>query len=272
MNIAREMRITAEHRNNQGVRQTARHIIVAFMMLSAFTVAAQENQPISTATNADTAKAIVDRYLTLMNYEGLPADSMLYIESSIYDFHDRSDTLVMKRWFLPPHNHRVELWVKGELQLGYLTNGIDNARRYDTIKQVWQKITVPDYYDKGAAYDFHSPLYKWRANGTEMQYLGEKELYGVKVYEVHVETPGMHVREYLFEKENGLLFFVIEHPEVFGGDVDPRNTHVDWRAFTDYIHIGSSLLPYTESYRRNGHVTVINHRYAFVKKEKKKFE
>lgn len=247
-------------------------IAIVLTTLVCGSIRAQEPVTINTATNSDTAKTIVDRFLKALNYEALPADSMLYIESSIFDFHDRSDTLVMKRWFLPPHSHRVELWVHGKLQLGYLTDGIDNARRYDTVKHVWQKMTLADYYDKGAAYDFHTPLYKWRTNGSEMQYLGEKELHGVKVDEVHVETPGMHTREYLFEKENGLLFFVIEHPEVYGGDVDPRNTHVDWRAFTDYIHVGSSMLPYTESYKRAGRVTVINHRYAFVKKEKKKFE
>lgn len=235
-------------------------------------VAAQEDRTINTATNADTAKAIVDRFIRALDYEALPADSILYIESSIFDFHDRSDTLLMKRWFMPPHNHRVELWEHGEIKLGYLTDGTNNARRYDTVKHLWQKITLSDYYDKGSAYDFHTPLYKWRTNGTELQYLGEKELHGVKVNEVHVETPGMHVREYLFEKENGLLFFVIEHPETFEGDVDPRNTHVEWRAFTDYIHIGRSLLPYTESYKKDGRVTVINHRYAFLKKDKKKFE
>lgn len=242
------------------------------LLLLPLTVIAQEYQPISTTTNSDTAKALVDRFLKAMNYEALPTDSMLYIESFIFDFNDRSDTLVMKRWFQPPHNHRVELWSHGKIEVGYLTDGTSNARRYDTIKHRWQKIDLADYYDKGAAYDFHSPLYNWRTNGTELQYLGEWEIHGVKVYKVHAETPGMFIRDYLFEKENGLLFFVIEHSEIFGGETDPYHRNVDWRAFTDYIHIGSMLLPYTESYKRNGHTTVINHRYAFLKKDHHKFE
>ena len=265
------MRVKDKHKNSQNIKQTVRHIILTILMLSAFTAAAQETVPINTATNSDTAKAIVERFLKALNYEALPADSILYIESSIFDFHDRSDTLVMKRWFMPPHNHRVELWSHGQIQLGYLTDGVDNARRYDTVDRVWRKITLADYYDRGSAYDFRTPLYNWRTNGTELQYLGEKEIQGVKVYEVHAETPGMHIREYLFERENGLLFFVIEHPEIFGGEVDPLHRNVDWRAFTDYIHIGQSLLPYTESYRRDGRVTVINHRYAVLKKDKQKF-
>ena len=254
--------------------RSIKHITIAIVLMTLVcgSIRAQEPVTINTATNSDTAKAIVERFLKALNYEALPADSMLYIESSIFDFHDRSDTLVMKRWFLPPHSHRVELWLHGKLQLGYLTNGLDNARLYDTIKHVWQKMTLADYYDKGAAYDFHTPLYKWRTNGTEVQYLGEKEIQGVKVYEVHVETPGMYKREYLFERENRLLFFIIEHTEIYSGEVDPYHRNVDWRAFTDYIHIGQSLLPYTESYRRDGRVTVINHRYTFLKKEKKKFE
>lgn len=232
----------------------------------------QENRPIVTATNSDTAKAIVDNFLRALNYEALPADSMLYIESSIFDFNDRSDTLVMKRWFMPPHNHRVEIWEHGNIQLGYLTNGTDNARRYDTVKHRWQKIDLATYYDNGFAYDFHSPLYSWRTNGTELHYLGKWELHGVKVYKVHAETPSMYARDYLFDIDNGLLFFVIEYSTVFGGEEDPYHRNVDWRAFTDYIHIGKSLLPYTESYKQNGHVTVINHRYAFLKKDRKKFE
>ena len=241
-------------------------------MLFAASAQSQGYEAVSTATNSDTAKAIVSKFIDALNYEALPSDSMLYIESSIFDFHDRSDSMLMKRWFMPPHNHRVEIWSNGAMQLGYLSNGTDNARHYDTVKQVWQKIDLATYYDNGSAYDFHTPLYYWRTNGTELQYLGEWEIEGVKVYKVHAETPGMHVRDYLFEKDNGLLFFIIEHAELFGGDTDPLHRNVDWRAFTDYIHIGKSLLPYTESYKRMGQVTVVKHRYAILKKDRRKFD
>lgn len=258
--------------NHNTIKQHTKHLTLVALLCLTCAATAQVDLPLNTATNSDTAKAIVEHYLRSLNYDALPADSMLYIESSIFDFNDRSDTLVMKRWFLPPHNHRVELWEHGAIKLGYLTNGTNNARRYDTIKHRWQRIDLADYYDKGYAYDFHSPLYTWRTNGTELQYLGEWEIHGVKVDKVHAETPGMFIRDYLFEKENGLLFFVIEHSEVFGGETDPYHRNVDWRAYTDYIHIGKSLLPYTESYKQNGRVTVINHRYAFLKKDRKKFE
>ena len=248
-----------------------------FMMLMLLlcvsqSVRAQDDIPLSTATNADTAKSIVDAFIGKLNYEALPTDSMLYIESAIFDFHDRTDTIYLKRWFLPPHNHRVELWSHAKIVLGYLTDGVKNARRFDTLKHVWQKIDLADYYDHGAAYDFRRPLYNWRTKGTEFQYLGEKEIEGVKVWQVHAASPGMYVRDYLFDCGTGLLFFVIEHSTYFEGDEDPYHRNVDWRAFSDYIHIGNSMLPYTESYKQNGRVTVINHRYSFLKKDRRKFE
>ena len=57
-------------------------------MCHTLTAMTQENRPIVTATNSDTAKAIVDNFLRALNYEALPADSMLYIESSIFDFNE----------------------------------------------------------------------------------------------------------------------------------------------------------------------------------------
>ena len=215
---------------------------------------------------------IVSRYIAALNYDSLPSSQMLYIESKIFDFNDRSDSLVMKRWFMSPHYFRTELWHNQKLLVGYSTDGMNYAYQFDTLKQSWKTIDLATYYDHGSAYDFHGPLYYWRTNGTELQYVGEKEVGGVDVYQVHAETPNMFARDYLFEKENGLLFFIIEHPQTYSDQRMRNDTRVEWRAYSDYIKLGKSMLPYTESYKKDGLITVINHRYAFLKRDKRKFE
>lgn len=245
--------------------------LIPLLLLLAIAFSSSAQQPVSTATSADTARMIVERYLNALNYDSLPSNSVLYIESSIYDFENRSDTLFMKRWFMPPHCFRTELWYHKQLQIGYRTDGQSISRMYDTVKHAWTDIDLASYYDFGGSYDFHGPLYYWRSNGTEMHYVGEREVGGVKVYQVHVETPRMYSRDYLFEQKDGLLFFIIEHPQTFG-DEKLRGEHVEWRAFTDYVHVGKCLMPYTESYKHNGQVTVIDHRYTIMKKDKRIFE
>ena len=214
------------------------------------------------ATQVDSAAIIVDNFLRMLNYEAIDKTQTLYIESHIYDYSNRKDTLYMKRWFTPPHYFRTELWFRDTLRIGFYTDGMTLAKQYDIQLQEWKEISLSLYYDFGSTYDFHSPLYNWRMNGTEMRYEGKAEALGQKVYKVHVATPGMYVRDYLFDIESGLLYFVIEHPETFGGQELVGNNQVDWRAFTQYYHEGECLLPYTESYRKDGRVTVIDHRYS----------
>lgn len=220
----------------------------------------------------DTAAMIVDRYLKALNYASISDKQMLYIESSIYDFEDRKDTVWMKRWYVAPHHYRTELWYRGELQLGFYTDGVSKAKRYDPEYKQWREVTLSTYYDWAQGYDFHGPLYNWRNNGSELQYVGETEVGGVKVQQVRVRAPKMFERDYMFETNDGLLFYVKEYPKTYGGEELIQDSQVDWRAFTQYIHEGEMMFPYTESYKKDGRVTVINHRYSMQAKDMKKFE
>ena len=88
----------------------------------------------------DTAAYTVDRYLRILNIDGLPKDSMLVMETAITTY-GSSDTIWMRRWYAWPGKLRVEVINGDKLETGLITNGKDRFRRYLTAYESWESIS-----------------------------------------------------------------------------------------------------------------------------------
>ncbi len=234
--------------------------ILLFALSTLTVLRAQNHQYIM-----DSAAFVVDRYLSVLNFEGVRSDSMLYIETYIYNRSNPHDTLVMKRWHVEPQYNRVEIWHHDELQQGYYTNCYDKYREYDAEVGRWTSITTSDYYDIFTAYDFRGPLYHWRSNGVELTYSGIWNYNGHEAYRVMAKAPHRFDRYYLFEKENGLLF-LIDETDTPGHDMATKkdSKHTDWRAIHEFQPLGNVLFPSIESYQYEKEITLMFHHYKYL--------
>lgn len=225
-------------------------IALTLTMLSAFAWA-QNHQWIP-----DTAVLVVDRYLKILNYDNMPSDSMLYIETIIVDRDNPKDTTLMKRWFVMHQKMRGEIYVNGVRQKALRTNGKDLFREFKNGR--WRAIDPANFYTKLAEYDFRGPLYNWRTQGVELEYKGSWMYNGNEVYRVLVHDPFRYDRYYLFDKQSGLLFMIDELP------IDPTTTksdavpNVDWRAIHEYYPIHMMFIPSEESYQIDGNITLMH--------------
>ena len=220
----------------------------------------------------DSAALIVDNYTKLLNYDGIRSDSILYIETTIVSDNQTDDTLIMRRWFLPPNNNRVEFWQKGKRQTCFHSDGEKIFRKYDTTAHAWASATEDTYYMECSNYDYHGPLYKWNINGVELFYKGTSTFEGTPIYVVHVEGPSRYDRNYFFEKSTGLLFFVQEFPTIEGKPMTAHGSQVDWRAIHEFTPFGNSVLPTQESYQHQGIITVMKHTYKYLAPDKTIFK
>ena len=67
------------------------------------------------------SKAVVSKYLNLLNYDNLP-NKTVYMESAITENSFPGDTMYMKRWFYGSHS-RVEIYHHGKQTVGFCSNG-----------------------------------------------------------------------------------------------------------------------------------------------------
>lgn len=220
----------------------------------------------ASAQKTDTARLVVNRYLSLMNLDAaLRADSVLFIKTAIVQRDNPKDTVWMHRWFVKPNLARVEIWRGGKLSFGIYSNGKGKYRHYETQKKLWLDAQEDSYLDVASAYDFRTPLYFHRTNGMEMQYQGEWNYNSNEVQRILVTDPARYDRYYLFEKKSGLLFLIQEldsHSEDMATGNSPK---VDWRAYHEYQPIGTfSLLPSVESYQSEGGITFQHHTYRYL--------
>lgn len=223
----------------------------------------------------DSAAWVVNRYMQLLNYDALNhPDSMLYIESKVFNRDIPGDTLVMKRWFAYPNTDRIELWVKDKCTMGLLRDGKKNFYRLHPERKVWTAIDRSAYLDYQSSYDFHGPLYHWDMNGMELSYKGIVKINNQEAYSVFVRSPFGWDRYYLFEKESGLLFLV----NVMETSLNPEDAFInkalklDWRMTHEYIPLGQSLLPSAESYQNREGITIIKHTYSYLPIDRKLFD
>lgn len=219
-----------------------------------------------TATPAsDSASIVIERYNELLNHGTISNDSMLYIESMIMDAHNPTDTIFMRRWFVMPNFYRVEVSVHDTMMFGIHGDGFLLYRQLDTANRIWRDIKPDEFWDQMSGYDFHGTLYNWRARGVEPIYRGQWNFRGHPVLRVYVEDPHRSPRNYLFEKESGLLFY-IDVLDTAATESKPGTDvqHVNWRAYNEYIPMGKQLYVSVESYFADNRVTVTYHKYKMI--------
>lgn len=206
----------------------------------------------------DTAAMVVDRYISLLNMKELPRDSMVVVTSIQVDRDNPSDTTIMRRWDAFPNKSRSEVWYKGRMLDGFVSNGADIYMFFDTTRSVWRNCLPVQYLDNHIAFDIRGPLYYWRTNGSELRYLGKKTFQGNPVDAVEVRVPSCNVREYFFEQQSGLLFLYRVMDEIVGDSVR-EEYRTDWRAYHEFQPKGRCFFPSVESYQNQGHVYIIHH-------------
>lgn len=220
---------------------------------------------------ADSAKMVLDHYLSLLNYGIISNDSTLYIESVVVSPQHPGDTTFMRRWFAMPNYYRTEVWRHDSLQTAYTSDGYLHFRTYDKGRQMWQDILANKYYDQCEGYDFHGPLYRWQTDGVDISYAGTWTFRGHPVYRLYAKDARRFYRYYLFEKETGLLFYIDEQEE---HDADSRpadSLHVQWRAYNEYTPLGKQLFVSAESYLHDDQLTIIYHKYKYLKRDMEPF-
>lgn len=212
----------------------------------------------------DSAEVVVERYLQLLNFDKLPADSLLVIETTV-TFPNVTDSVFMKRWYMPGGHFRVEVHQNGKLLTGLVSNGKDRFGRYNRRDATWEKIHVEELEESLLGYDFRGPLYDWRGKNAELTWEGYGTVKDQRLQVVKVSCPGFYDRHYMFEPESGLLVLVVETDIMPGiSEKAPLNqNHIDWKAIHEYQPLGTSLLVTQESFARNGQLTILTSTVRF---------
>lgn len=229
--------------------------LIILLMLLVPTLRGQQRQYLE-----ETAVRVVDKYVGMLNIEALPSDSLLVMETLITTM-GSTDTFLMKRWWASPQMFRVEVWHADTLQTGLYGNGRNRWRKYYAAMHGWEDIGDALFYSYYEAYDFRGPLYSWRAQNASLSYLGTKEMKGRPFDVVKVETPDHYTRNYMFDRNNGLLTFITEESEIDGEAIVADDAHIEWKAMLEFQPIGHAMLPSLESFSRQGAVTILRSTY-----------
>lgn len=206
---------------------------------------------------ADSAEAAVERYLQMMNVNGLPADSMVVIETTVTTFGSK-DTVRILRWHVPTNKFRVEVWHGGRLESGLVSNGGTRCRKFSPSERSWSTVSAEEFSTSLGGYDFRGPLFGWRLKGTRLQWCGNTLLKGQPLQVVKVTSPGMYDRYYMFEPGSGLLTLIIENDSADERYAPLREAHIDWKTIHEYLPLGVSLVPSLESFMRDGVLTIMS--------------
>lgn len=215
----------------------------------------------------DTAAMLVDRYLRILNADGLPADSTLELVTTVTTS-GNTDTFTIRRWYAAPQMHRVEVWHGRQLQTAFCSNGKDRYRLYKPDLGYWVDITPDAFYDRLSGYDFRGPLHGWRAQNAHLTYKGAVNVSGKgTLHSVFAEMPGHYSRYYLFEP-TGLLAVIIETGEMDTTEFKPfEASRIEWKCMHEYQQVGPSIVPKQESFMRRGQLTVMETTARLVRRE-----
>lgn len=209
-----------------------------------------------TAQEIDSARFLMDRCAAMFNYNALPLDSTLVMETTI-TYLETTDTFLMRRWYAAPGMYRVEVWRGDTLTTGYCTNGINRFREYSPRNDWWADLDSIEFSRRIEAYDFRGLVRRWQDAETQFIYAGTTTLKGQPLAVVRAERQNLYTRYFLFEVNSGLLLFIIETDEMPAGSRVMNYGHSDWKAFHEYIPIGACLLPSEESYLRDNLLTIM---------------
>lgn len=214
------------------------------------------------AQTKDSAELIVERYLKMLNFEALPQDSTLVMESTI-TFHGSTDTFTMRRWYAPPTMMRVEVWHDDQLSEGYCTNGSSRHREYMRRMKWWDDVDHSVFHQKIDAFDFRGQLYNWQVRGVKLSYRGEVNYKGQQLQVVRAEQADVYTRYYMFEKRSGLLVIVQEKDEREKNDAiqvalaQLKVSPMEYEVIHEYLPAGMSLVPSQVSYMRDDLLTIM---------------
>lgn len=219
------------------------------------------------ATPADTTRAaqIIDKYLSMVNFENYKTDSILYVVSKVVERNHPKDTMYIYRWYQGSRKVRYEMWQQGKLEDGYYGDGVNVFRKFRESVREWAQITAESFYSGVMALDIRGSLYDWRVKGAEACYAGSITYEGIPVDRVFVSCPYYYDRYYYFEKSSGLLFLVTEDDHVYDKGTAPYNDErVDWRAWNDFTPMRNFMLPGVESYQHEGSIVTIHNSFQYI--------
>lgn len=205
---------------------------------------------------ADTAQQVVERYLRLLNYEALPADSML-VARTVVTFNDGADSLIMHRWLAPGGRQRVEVWTGDEQTVGLCTNGKERHRHFSPKLGWWQDREQDEILRLLQPYELRGQLYNWAGRNVKLRYNGVGDYRGQRLDVVAAEQLGFYDRYYFFEENSGLLVLVRELESSSGGTVKSPGDIMEWKIIHEYQPIGTSLIVSQESFMRDGHIFIM---------------
>ena len=178
----------------------------------------------------------------------------------------------MRRWYAAPEKFRVEVWNRGKLETGLVTNGKDRFRYYVESLKSWESTDRDNFAERLQGYDFRGPLYGWRAKGATLTWNGTTTLKGEPLQVVKVNCPAMYERYYMFEPESGLLTLIFETETLPEGYSTLLKGHIDWKSVHEYQPLATGILPSLESFMRNGVLTIMSSTTHFEKMDSGLFE
>ncbi len=206
----------------------------------------------------DSAQMVVNRYLELLNYEALPKDSMLVMETTI-TFRESLDTFTMHRYFQSPGMMRVEVWYGDSLTEAFCTNGSTRHRIYSPSQEWWDDYPHEEFHSRIQPYDFRGPLYAWKGFDIKLTWLGMSNVDGHRLQTVKTEQKDHYNRIYFFDPQSGLLVLIMEEDAMPEGSYKSplAEPPIDFKFIHEYMPVGASLIPSQESYRRKGDLTIM---------------
>lgn len=234
------------------------------LLLTAMLAAAASAQQPTDTTRGDTLRAamIIDNYLGYVNFDRLLGDSMMCIVSHITERSHPQDTILIRRWYGPNGQMRLEMWQEGKMEDALYTDGKKLFRWFDGRYRSWRDLSQITFYDRAIPLDIRGALHNWRSKGAEAFYAGRYQFEGHPVDRIYVTSPNLFDRYYFFEAETGLLFMLTEEDRIFGDAEKAKNAHrVDWRGWHEFLPFHGCLLPTEESYQADEQLVIIHHHY-----------
>lgn len=207
----------------------------------------------------DTAVAIVERYLQMINSDGLRPDSTLVVETEI-TFHGSTDTLRMRRMEARGGMHRVEMWRGDSLTMGFCTNGTTRFRKYAAHMGWWNDVDSLEMVRLLEPYDLWGPLHGWREKGIALEYRGTSSFKGQTLLVVRARQQDRYTRQYLFEQSSGLLLIILEEDDLPVTDERLKALRISplqYKIYHEYQPVGESLVTSQESYMRDDLLTIM---------------
>lgn len=211
----------------------------------------------------DTAAHVVDTYLRMLNFDALPDDSTLFLETTITS-PSSSDTLVMRRWFAKPEMHRVEVWHADSLLTGYCSNGTNRFRKFISILGYWEDLE-PDIFRRDLrGYDFRGPFHQWHASGLSLQWKGITNYKNQPLQAIRATSDNSYDRYYFFDPNNNLLTLILEDSTINEISTTVLPSHIEWKVYHEYQPLGECLIPSLESFLRGTTLTILATKPRFL--------